>query len=228
MSQKLNFSCPTGFRFNEGLRNRGILASRNDCVYRATFIDGFKYIIGPDFDLIIIPFKQPTFTEFLDVNDQDDIHSFNFRNVFFYSNFRGDFSTVPKNTGKNASISSRFGTIKLNSCLLANDFLYTQVQITRQQYIFPAYARSKYIVKGQSVIEIGNHFIWQSLKGKREFVVPAEDGLLFHYRDDCVPEMPCLKSPKVKDDRARVFDPFIWQSVDFVCAKIFADGKCPK
>lgn len=82
-------------------------------------------------------------------------------------------------------------------------------------------------MKGQSAIEIGNHFIWKGLKGKTEFAVNVEDGLVFHYRDDCVGELPCLEHQQVEDNRARVFGSFIWKSVDFVCAKVFTDGMCP-
>lgn len=80
-------------------------------------------------------------------------------------------------------------------------------------------------MKGQNAIEIINHLIWESLKGKREFAVNVEDGLVFHYRDDYVFDM--LQHQQVEDNRARVFGSFIWKSVDFVCAKVFADGICP-
>lgn len=101
------------------------------------------------------------------------------------------------------------------------------MQITRQEDILPRHKRSKYIVKGQNAIEMGNHFIWKGLEGKKEFEVTVEDGLLFHYREDCLEIDPCGEQQQVIDDRARVFDPFIWNSVDYACAKIFADGICP-
>lgn len=92
-----------GYEFEKELRYEGIFAALNDCLYRATFIDKFKYIAVVDFDEILMPLRNDTKTllEFLKLKDKDNYASFNFQGVFFFSDFPNDLTTIPNNTSKN-------------------------------------------------------------------------------------------------------------------------------
>lgn len=91
-----------GYGFEKELRYEGIFAALNDCLYRATFIDKFKYIAVVDFDEILMPLRNDTTTllEFLKLKDKEYYASFNFQGAFFFSDFTNDLTTVPNNTSK--------------------------------------------------------------------------------------------------------------------------------
>lgn len=189
----------------------GIMATLNDCFYRASFVDGFKYIIIADFDEIILPMKHMTLFEFLDEHDNDSIHSFVIRNFFVFGKFESDFSNVPENA--------------------VNKFLYTQAKIIRIKNSIGDYkwfnVRTKLIGKRDEIIEIGNHYVWEAFSGTKEHYVDSKDALMLHYRDKCTAgKADCLQGT-VKDYSTRKFGEQLWKEVDRVCAKIFDDGICP-
>lgn len=82
------------------MRYGGIFASLNDCIYKATIVDNMKYTAIVDFDEIIVPFRWTSLLSFLEAQDTEHVHSFNFQNVFFFYEFNGDFSTVPNDTSE--------------------------------------------------------------------------------------------------------------------------------
>lgn len=97
---------------------------------------------------------------------------------------------------------------------------------TRLKYPCSKHSRSKYIVKGHCATELGNHFVWNTIRDTREYAVPIDEGLMFHYRNKCVDNF-CYE-PTVVDERARIYSKDLWSSVDNVCNKTFADGLCPR
>jgi len=79
----------------------GIRAALNDCVYRATFVDNFKYVAVVDYDEILMPLSGfSTLLDLIRSYDNSDVHSFNFQNVFFFFHQNGNFSNVPQHAGE--------------------------------------------------------------------------------------------------------------------------------
>lgn len=189
----------------------GIMATLNDCFYRAAVIDNFKYVIIADFDEIILPMKHKTLKEFLSATDHDSIHSFVFRNFFVFAKFFSDFSNVPQEA--------------------TNKFLYTQAKVIRLKYSSGDYkwfnVRTKIIGKRDKVIEIGNHYVWNAFEGTHEKYIDAKDGYMLHYRGKCIEGQSHCDDETVRDFSVRKYGNKLWQQVDSVCGKIFDDGICP-
>lgn len=187
----------------------GIMATLNDCFYRATVIDNFKYVMITDFDEIIFPYKTETLTEFLELYDSPAFHSLTFSNYFFFAEYPKDLTNVPKNA--------------------VNKFLYTQALIERMQDVTGDIKwwriRTKCIAKRDLATEVGNHFVRSGLKGSKEFLVKHDDAMMFHYREHCL--VGYCGSPQVKDFHARKFAIQLWKNVDEVCEKVYSNGQCP-
>lgn len=187
----------------------GIMATLNDCFYRATAIDNFKYVILTDFDEIIFPYATETLKEFLENFDSPAYHSLRFSNYFVFGEYPKDFSNVPENA--------------------VNKFLYTQAHMTRMRDVTGDYfwwhVRTKTIAKRDYVTEAGNHYTWNSIGATKELFVPHRDAMMYHYREDCL-KGHCDQA-RVNDTFARKFGNELWERVDGVCGKVFEDGKCP-
>lgn len=52
----------------------------------------------------------------------------------------------------------------------------------RRAKLHPQKQRSKYIAKPDAVVEAGNHFVWEFVSGRGSLNVPANAGILHHYR----------------------------------------------
>lgn len=187
----------------------GIMAALNDCFYRATAIDNFKYVILTDFDEIIFPYTTETLSDFLELYDSPAYHSLTFSNYFVFTEYPKDFSNVPKNA--------------------VNKFLYTQAQVTRMKDVTGDIwwwrVRTKCIAKRDYVIEAGNHFAWYGIDNTKEYHVPHRDAMMYHYREDCL--VGYCNQARVDDFFARNFENQLWKQVDKICAEVFEDGKCP-
>lgn len=206
----LNWDIDRVLSMNEGtIHYYGIMATLNDCFYRAAVVDGHKYVIIADYDEIILPMKHDTLKQFLESYDEEAINSLLIRNFFVFGKFDSDYSNVPKNA--------------------VNKFLYTQAKITRLMHSTGDYkwfnVRTKLIGKRDKVIEIGNHYVWNALKGTKEHYVDQKDALMLHYRDKCTKD-DCNKET-VRDVSARRFSSKLWTRIDAVCGKLFTDGVCP-
>lgn len=188
------------------IHHYGIIACLNDCFYRATNVDKFKYFIHADFDEIIYSYKTDTLTEFLEINDKADFHSFGFLNYFFLLEYGQDFSNIPSDA--------------------TNKFLFTQAQTTRTNKPMNRHQRSKYIAKRDSAVSMGNHFVWNGIPGTGENYVNVSLGALHHYRENCKIFDLC-KAKTEHNDYARKFGDKLYVNVDKVCKEIYSDGKCP-
>lgn len=187
----------------------GIMATLNDCFYRATAVDNFKYVIVTDYDEIIFPYKTETLTEFLELYDMPTINSFTFSNYFVFAEYPQDLSNVPQNA--------------------VNKFLYTQALVTRMKFVTGDMkwfrVRTKFIAKRDSVTDVGNHYIWKGTKGTKEYFVSHEDGMMYHYREHCL--IGYCGEPTVDDFHARKFATQLFRKVDDVCGKVFKNKECP-
>ncbi|XP_018799415.1 PREDICTED: uncharacterized protein LOC108975396 isoform X1 [Bactrocera latifrons] len=183
----------------------GIMAQINDCVYRAMVVDNYRYAATVDLDEILIPLKHNSLSIFLRQCDEGRTSAYVFRNVFFYNLDSNDSFSLPAHTH--------------------NRFLYSQMKVRRTLEVMPTHQRSKCIVNTQSIIEMGNHFVWRNVPGYTETTVPLSVGLLFHYRDQCIN----CKAPLMVDYTARRFGSLIWDRVDETCGQVFNEsGLCPK
>lgn len=191
----------TGYNFENNLRYGGIFSSLNECVYRARVVDSFKYAAIIDFDEILMPFKNNSLSLF--IKSLGNHSEYIFSNTFFHKFMKDDESSTPDNA--------------------VNRFLYTQSRIERTQ-VYIKTSRTKYVVDTEEAIEIGNHHTWRTYTSNT-FYVPENLGLLFHYRDGLVRNEEIEE--KNVDFSARRFGSKLWKLVDFVCAEIFDNGKCP-
>lgn len=187
----------------------GIMATLNDCFYRATAIDNFKYVILTDFDEIIYPYKTETISELLELHDSNEFHSLTISNYFVFAEFPNDFSNVPETA--------------------VNKFLYSQALTTRMRDVTGDVkwyrVRTKGIAKRDFVIETGNHYSWSGVKGTKEKIISHNDAMMYHYRDHCL--VGYCNLPMTRDTFARKFASKIWQKVDEICEKVFDNGICP-
>ncbi|XP_065086554.1 uncharacterized protein LOC135708391 [Ochlerotatus camptorhynchus] len=199
-----------GYEFEQELRYEGIFAALNDCLYRATMVDDFQYTALVDFDEIVLPLERTngseTLVQFLDRRGRIGTHSFNFEAVFFYGFYEEDYSRKPSWAN--------------------NTYLYTQVRTLRTKRPLMHHNRSKYVAVGRNVIEAGNHFVWKGMRDTHELRIPEKEGLLFHYRDNCI-GYGC--GSFIEDTRARRYATKMWHSVDAACQRLFPelDGICP-
>lgn len=187
----------------------GIMATLNDCFYRATAVDNFKYVILTDFDEVIFPYKTETISEFLELHDSNEFHSLTISNYFVFAEFPHDLSNVPENA--------------------VNKFLYTQALTTRMRDVTGDVkwyrVRTKGIAKRDFVIETGNHYSWSGIRGTKEKLVSHEDAMMYHYRDHCL--VGYCDKPMTEDNFGRKFATKLWKNVDEVCGKVFTNGICP-
>lgn len=187
----------------------GIMASLNDCFYRATAVDNFKYVILTDFDEVIFPYKTETISEFLELHDSNEFHSLTISNYFVFAEYPKDLSNVPESA--------------------ANKFLYTQALTTRMRDVTGDIkwyrVRTKGIAKRDFVTETGNHYSWSGIKGTREKLVSHSDAMMYHYRDHCL--VGYCNKPMTVDSFARKFESQLWKNVEEVCGKVFSNGICP-
>ncbi|XP_036331272.1 uncharacterized protein LOC118742946 [Rhagoletis pomonella] len=180
-----------------------IMAHINDCVYRAMVVENYRYAAVVDLDEILIPLKHNSLSSFLRQCDEGRTSAYIFRNVFFYKLDSNDSFSLPAHT--------------------RNRFLYTQMKVRRTLDIMPAHQRSKCIVNTQSIIEMGNHFVWREAPGYTETTMPQSVGLLFHYRDQCIN----CKAQLMVDYTARRFGSLLWDRVDETCGQVFTErGIC--
>jgi Glycosyltransferase family 92 len=150
------------------IRTENMFASLNDCLYRG--MHKHKYLAFLDFDEYMMPKKHDSLTDLLqDLEGQEANFSMvMFRNAFFYLQWPDD---------RGAS----------------NTNLMTLKKTRRNKYLHKANMRSKYICKPEEVVEVGNHFVWESRAPQaKQLVLGIDEGFLHHYRicefggDDCI------------------------------------------
>ncbi|KAL7295950.1 hypothetical protein TKK_0010800 [Trichogramma kaykai] len=131
----LPWKIPPKYKFEKDLRYNGIFAALNDCLYRSSMIEDYKYIVNVDLDEFIVPRKYENYQSMmrqLDPESDDRNAVFIFRNKFFYSmNKDNPFRITPQNYPK----------------------LLLETKILRWSRINEAYDRSKYITRGLDTIE---------------------------------------------------------------------------
>ena len=89
-------------------------------------------------------------------------------------------------------------------------------------------SRSKYIVKPEYIVEVGNHNIWQLRVGKRQVKVESSQGLSHHYRICEFGGFSCTKKPSIIDERTHHWASRLVAAVTSTCKEVFSkEGRCP-
>ncbi|XP_032453361.1 uncharacterized protein LOC100115374 isoform X2 [Nasonia vitripennis] len=210
----LHWQLPARYLYERNLRYNGIFAAMNDCLYRSTMVGGYKYVINTDLDEFIVPRKHLNFhdmMDFLDPPTEEIVYSsFMLRNMFFY--LMHEDSPVPQNPPDIPKLS-----------------LHTKT--TRLARINPAYDRSKYIARGQEIVEMGNHRVWQTKKyslilrsSYGEKMVDPEIAGSQHYRYCEVNELVCWLRDTVIDNTAHRYTSELGARVSAVLKKILPNS----
>lgn len=119
-----------------------------------------------DFDEYIVPNYNYTLIDMIKSLSKhwkyEKTGSFSFQNAFFYLQFPNDDQITGDDDIQNE--------------------LITQVKTQRKKKLNPHRQRSKYICRPETVIEVGNHFIWQYRSEYSVYNVEPEIAMLHHYR----------------------------------------------
>ncbi|XP_065352816.1 uncharacterized protein LOC135947800 [Cloeon dipterum] len=156
------------------IRTEGLFAALNDCLYRNMYRHAYLAII--DLDEYIVPRRNdslPALLSWLTRPGTRAAGSFSFQNAFFYLQWPDDEKLLQQQGEPEVE-------------------LVTQRKTRRRAKLHPHKQRSKYVCKPELVVEAGNHFVWEYVPGRGTLNVPADAGILHHYRvcefggDDCV------------------------------------------
>ena len=140
--------------------------AQNDCLYRNRHF--FNYGVFSDLDELIVPHKYGSWSELINFMPPKSpqnlrVAAYIFRNTFFYKHWPDDNETSSDHNIKRFNITS-------------------QLKTKRENLIFRAYQRSKYIAHLGRVVSLSVHSVDEFRPGTMGVVVPRDLGLLHHYR----------------------------------------------
>ncbi|KAK3085396.1 hypothetical protein FSP39_002722 [Pinctada imbricata] len=150
----------------EEIHYYGQLAVINDCVYRNKGASSF--VVNQDIDEFIIPRKQNNWSSMINTLPTKR-QNFMFRSAFF----RKDWSDVNQ-----SDLSSE-------DRLLAERYMsVTILKQVREDVVFPAYTRSKWMARPECIEVAGVHniHIRKNVVKCKTYVLLLAEGLLHHYR----------------------------------------------
>lgn len=107
--------------------------------------------------------------------------------------------------------------------------MYTQSYFERSKPK-PHHDRAKTIVKGRTIITLGNHHASEGIEGTYERLVNKDHALSYHYRDrhTTVYKGKSIKSIyNITDTTLMKYDKILYRKVNDVCEKVYEDGICP-
>ncbi|XP_046866702.1 uncharacterized protein LOC6642540 [Drosophila willistoni] len=193
-------------RSQKEIRTEGLFAALNDCLYRTMY--RYKYLALVDLDEFIVPRYTDTLNGLISSLNQRfrnrNIGAYSFQNAFYYLQFADDALASSGVSG---------GNDQLNSVRAS---LVTQRKTRRRYKLHPQKQRSKYICKPESVVEAGNHFVWEFAPGKGSLNVPPTEAILQHYRVCEFGGNDCIKAPSVVDRNSIRYVNRLVQRVDAV------------
>ncbi|XP_055295408.1 uncharacterized protein LOC129565073 isoform X2 [Sitodiplosis mosellana] len=179
-------------RSQKDIRTEGLFAALNDCVYRNMY--RYQHLALIDLDEFLIPRYNNTLSELLKwmkyrINGRNT-GAYSFQNSFFYLQFPDDPIVYSHDNSVNLALRAA---------------LITQRKTRRRAKLHPQKQRSKYICKPDAVVEAGNHFVWEFITGRGSLNVPADAGILHHYRVCEFGGDDCIKAPSVVDRTAHKY-----------------------
>lgn len=198
------------------IRTEGIFAALNDCSLRS--INRFTFSAMVDFDEFLVPRKHRTLLQLIASYDKE-YSSYVFQNVFFYLYWENDtIATYDKLHQEGIPAVPDNG----------EPYLLTPLKTRRLTTPHKHNVRSKYIVRPERVVELGNHQVWEYVGAKSVKQVPDTDGLSHHYRICEYGGFDCLKKNSKVDRTTHKWLAPLYQNVMSQCSLIFPeDGKCP-
>ncbi|XP_054082962.1 uncharacterized protein LOC105208498 isoform X2 [Zeugodacus cucurbitae] len=202
-------------RSQKEIRTEGLFAALNDCLYRT--MHRYRYLAMVDLDEFIVPRHNDTLNELINSLNHRfryrNLGAYSFQNAFFYLQFPDDPLVSLAHT-QSQSWQAQQPYAHTNPGLRAS--LVTQRKTRRRLKLHPQKQRSKYICKPESVIEAGNHFVWEFSPGKGSLNVPPTDGILQHYRVCEFGGNDCIKAPSVVDRTATKYVNRLVERVELV------------
>ncbi|XP_067620663.1 uncharacterized protein [Eurosta solidaginis] len=202
-------------RSQKEIRTEGLFAALNDCLYRT--MHRYRYLAMVDLDEFIVPRHNDTLNELINSLNHRfryrNLGAYSFQNAFFYLQFPDDpLVTQPQPQPPPQAQQEPYA--HTNPLLRAA--LLTQRKTRRRLKLHPQKQRSKYICKPESVIEAGNHFVWEFSPAKGSLNVPPIDGILQHYRVCEFGGNDCIKAPSVVDRTATKYVNRLVERVELV------------
>ncbi|XP_045615064.1 beta-1,4-galactosyltransferase galt-1 isoform X2 [Procambarus clarkii] len=153
------------------IRTEGIFAALNDCNLRS--VNRFPLAAMVDVDEFLVPRRHPSLLHLVHSYRSTD-HAFIFQNVFFYLYWENDTAVNDVLFGNDQGLGpALFGS------QAAMPYLLTASKTRRLAKPHKHGVRSKYIVRPEAVVELGNHNVWEyvgtqpqikSTKGREKFI----------------------------------------------------------
>ncbi|XP_039952957.1 uncharacterized protein LOC120769816 isoform X1 [Bactrocera tryoni] len=204
-------------RSQKEIRTEGLFAALNDCLYRT--MHRYRYLAMVDLDEFIVPRHNDTLNELINSLNHRfryrNLGAYSFQNAFFYLQFPDDpLVTLAHSQPQQQHSREQQPYAHTNPGLRAS--LVTQRKTRRRLKLHPQKQRSKYICKPESVIEAGNHFVWEFSPAKGSLNVPPTDGILQHYRVCEFGGNDCIKTPSVVDRTATKYVNRLVERVELV------------
>ncbi|XP_049273693.1 uncharacterized protein LOC119398742 [Rhipicephalus sanguineus] len=162
------------------IRTEALFAALNDCLYRVMY--RFRWVAMIDLDEFIVPSGNITIPAMIkrlqDRNKSGRAGAYSFRNAFFYLQWPDD----PVAAGDKLP-------------------LVTLRKTLRKLHLHAHRQRSKCIMDPESVVEVGNHFVWEFLAGKTTVNVASSVAFLHHYRVCEFGGNDCVNATSVRDTK---------------------------
>lgn len=202
------------------IRTEGIFAALNDCNLRS--VGRYSLAAMVDVDEFLVPRKHSSLPEV--VQSLGEFDAYIFQNVFFYLYWENDTAVHDALYGREDALGpGLFGEEALVPYLL------TAYKTRRLTTPHKPGQRSKYIVRPERVVEVGNHVVWEHVDAKKVKNVPTNLGLSHHYRICEFGGFDCLKQPNQVDRQTHEWLLPLAKRVASSCSKIFPSlGRCPK
>uniref|UniRef100_T1J3E9 Glycosyltransferase family 92 protein n=1 Tax=Strigamia maritima TaxID=126957 RepID=T1J3E9_STRMM len=196
------------------IRTEAMFASMNDCLYRTMF--SYSYTIFIDFDEYIVPKNGLTYAQMMSkYENHSEFGSFVFHNTFFYLYH-----------GNNSDFLTEISNLNLTNNV---PYLITLFKTNRTKNLNSFGQRSKYIVRPEYCILLGNHLVWTHFPGKRSKNVKPDVGLSHHYRICENGGFDCLEKPTVFDNSTWYHAQNLISNVTLICQQVYSDtGQCPE
>ncbi|XP_057337971.1 uncharacterized protein LOC130676032 [Microplitis mediator] len=209
----LQWNLSSSYIYEQTLRLEGLYAGLNDCLYRNSLHDYFKYLGVFNVDEFLVTKIHKNFSNLMDYLDPLEYEekngnavSFLFQHIFFYTMYPDDENNLDDK----------------------EPYLYTKEKIQRLRDPHAAGVKSRYIIRTRDVVEIGNYQSTKLLKDKfYEVVVRPDIALLHHYAPCEAEETGCYLKPVVIDRTAVRFTDKLGKNVAIACRKIFDNKRCP-
>lgn len=174
------------------IRTEALFAALNDCLYRTMY--RFRWVAMIDLDEFIVPsgnISIPTMLKRLESrNPQGRAGAYSFRNAFFYLQWPDD----------PVASEDRLPLVTLRKTL-------------RKSHLHAHRQRSKCILEPESVVEVGNHFVWEFLAGKTTVNVASSVAFLHHYRVCEFGGNDCVNTTSVRDTGVFFWKPRLLEAV---------------